>query len=154
MDTILTAVVTTLITATITGIATYVLYWPKVKTDLKRQYASRFNEKKWDVYSDVAAALSQLLTRPADDTTEPQIPRFTQLAGDLWLVGSDELFIAYNELLREVRALRDDEQRLVETVKKVPPIIIEMRKDLGNETTEITTRDLLTPFIADIDEHL
>jgi hypothetical protein len=69
------------------------------------------------------------------------------IVNDLWLVGSDSVISAFAEWSRQQRA----DMPAVEMFQMLTKILMQMRRDLGNNETDVNPRDMFTPFIMDID---
>jgi hypothetical protein len=158
MGDIATTILTSVVTSLVTALLAYVGYGRKMKADLQREYASRFNERKWEAYTGFADMLRQLFESTAKGKSDRVIPKITgrlyEFASELWIAGSDEVFDAFNRWLRECRAPGEREPGSTESLVSLAHVIVEMRKDLGYASTTITPKDLLTPFVTDIHKHL
>jgi hypothetical protein len=147
--TLVTGVVLAIATALATAYFTSRFYVHQATTDLRSEYQRRFNEKRWEVYMGFADTVRDLLMsakRGRVDKDQPKfIERLYDFIGGLWLIGSDDV-------VRSVLAWRriaQDEQKAgsTEALLSLVEIMVAMRKDLGDTTTEIQGRDILATFV-------
>ncbi len=113
-ETIIISIISSLATATLT----YLGYWRQVQADLKKEYASRFNEQKWKAYKDFMVMQSRMVNSMKPESAEIKVA--------LLLVASDDVIKAYNESLLMFGS-KDPEKRRMSGAR----LIAEMRKDLG-----------------------
>lgn len=157
MNDIWVTIITAFATALVTAAFTFLGYWRKAKADLEKEYASRFNERKWEVYTGFADILHHVFQSAKTGRTNRDLPKHTrkleEFTSQLWIVGSDEVVEAFNEWLRECRRA-EEEIDSTESLIKVSKVLIEMRKDLGYKSSRISPKDVLTTFVKDIEEHI
>jgi hypothetical protein len=132
-DTILASIITAFITALATATFTYLGYWRQVEVDLKKEFASRFNEQKWKAYQDFMIMQSRMANAMKPESAEVKIA--------LLLVASDEVIKAYNQYV----SLSFQEENREKRHKSVAKMIAEMRKDLGYDS-KVNPDDLWTMF--------
>ncbi len=70
-------------------------------------------------------------------------------AGDLMIVGSDEVIRAFNEFRYGMQDIEDAEDKS-KVLTDMMMVVIKMRKDLGYTSTNIDPKDLLRIFINDL----
>ncbi len=121
------------------------------------EYQKRFNERKWKAYMGFADTVRGVLEHMQAETLDEEMPSLTKrlfdFMGQLWIVGSDEVVdavVRWRKVGQEHEAGSADPAVLV----TLSDILIAMRRDLGNEETSLTARDLLSTFISDIDRAL
>jgi hypothetical protein len=129
-DIILISVITTLFTAALT----YVGYWRHVEAELKKEYASRFNNEKWIAYKNFMIMRSRMVNSMKAESAEVKVT--------LLLVASDEVINAYNDSVSAMMA-GDDEKKSVSDAR----LLAAMRKDLGYDT-RINPDELLKMFLS------
>ena len=156
--TIFTSLLISIAGAFATSYFAYRFYSPKLKAELQKEYKSRFNERKWEAYTEFANIIYQVLDNNNEEDFEEDLPTYTsqlhEFLSKLWIVGSDEVVNSVNEWLRYSRKHSYDEQKTGESLVRLINIVIEMRKDLGYKESQIRPKDLLTTFITDVDDHL
>jgi hypothetical protein len=69
----------------------------------------------------------------------------------LMLFGSDNVVNAYNDFFQYLYR-NDSEKKPIEMLKALGKIILEIRKDLGNDKTALKEYDMLRFMITDIDK--
>ena len=111
------------LTALITAAFTFLGYWRKAKAELQKEYESRFNEKKWEVYQDFVLYLANI----AQDDYSIDSVDLIKAINELILVGSDEVINAFNDFVSNSKM----ESKNKIKSKKMIAVINEMRKDLG-----------------------
>jgi hypothetical protein len=127
-----------IITAIVTSLISYSLYKPKLKAELHKEFESRLNERKWNVYTEFAESARELLfkgtnyQRAAEEFSHSQ----TKICGKLWIVASDEVIKAYQQIQSQT-AFGDQFDAIMET-------LTEMRKDLGYDSTKTNAKDLMS----------
>jgi len=125
---------------------------------LQKEFESRFNERKWEIFTQFANILYQVIEGTRSDKTGRQMPkiikRMNEFISQLWIVGSDEVVDAVAEWLRYSRQPEEEKDNTFESLAKLTSILIEMRKDLGYESSKIGPKELLATFIVDIDEYI
>jgi hypothetical protein len=131
-------------------------YANQTKADLKKEFESRFNEKKWSAYTGFAKLMGKVLknvrAKKLNDTTQAQVASEMQdFISELWLVGSDDVIDAVIAWQQFAREHANKEAPSSEVIFKMAAILIEMRKDLGYTSSQISPRDLVVTFIHDID---
>ena len=132
-----------------TAILSSKFYTRKVKADLQKEYESRFNEKKWVIYTGFADYIRKNIeiTKGIDKThpNTEMVKKYGEFVGGLWIVGSDEVIKAFLDW-KSLSA--NNTMYNQEYFEKLVEIMIEMRKDLGYKNSKITTKDLLATFMS------
>ena len=123
MNELLFTILVSFLTALLTATFTFIGYWRKAKAELQREYKSRFNEKKWEVYQDFALYLA----RVAQDNYVIDPDDLLKASNELILVGSDEVIDAFNNFVSNSRA--EGQNEIIS--RKMTAVLNEMRKDLG-----------------------
>jgi hypothetical protein len=148
-----------ILVAIITAYASSTFYVRNVKADLRKEYESRFNERKWETYTEFAGMVSRVLEDTKNKKTV-ETKRYTaelfRFTGSLWIVGSDkviEAFIDWKQHTSKVSAGEIEDKNFA-SLLKLAQIIIEMRRDLGYTSDRATAKDLLATFINDIEKYL
>lgn len=138
---LLSSILITILTAFATGIITSWVYWRNKKAELEQEYLKRFNEEKWEVYTEFTKLLYNLLL---DETVDfpgwGQLPAEVVIASQLILIGSDDVVRAFRDW-RETSMVYGKSQ--VETKQKLFLLIAIMRNDLGVKYSKLEVEDLL-----------
>ena len=131
-------IVIAFITALATGVFASMEVWRRKKADLEREFQKRFNEKKWEVYTEFAKLLQapSLSTFEMDHRQEAE----TAIASQIVLIGSDEVVRAFRDW-RESAAVHGKAQRV--TSEKLFVLVANMRRDLGIKYSNLEVDDLL-----------
>ena len=133
-------------------------YSHKAKADLQKELESRFNERKWEIYTKFSNTLRKIKDGVQGKNFDRKLPQYTRELSDftssLWLIGSDDVVIAFNDWQSSNREVANKENTAPDksTLIKLMNILIAMRKDLGNKSTKVSPKDLLATFVLDVDE--
>jgi hypothetical protein len=142
----LIAIITAVVTAAATTLLAYTLIWPRAKADLEREYLSRYNEKKWSIYIEFVDYVKHLVEAGMSrDRTwmsgRPVLPeKLSGISANLLLIGSDSIVGLFRNW-REVTAASG--QLSKESLESISEIVLEMRKDLGNTSSELGLDEIL-----------
>ena len=81
---------------------------------------------------------------------------FKKVEFKLFLIGSDQVVRAYNELKRFFYAGQADgsEESAKKLLRMIGTLLLEIRKSVGNERTELSFRDAVWWFVKDADKAL
>jgi hypothetical protein len=148
----------------LTAFITSLLYVRQAKADLKKEYESRFNEKKWEVYSGIIELfmLQFEYFLHKDDYYDGKLDsdgavQFKQLIdkysvlrkkveGGILLVGSKEVVESF--LCWELVTMNNS-PRTAKATESLIKLINNIRKDLGNEYSKLNHDDLNGIFYFD-----
>lgn len=141
IDGFLANIVIAIVTAFATGCLTSWGFWRKAKAELEQEYLKRFNDKKWEVYTEFTKLLHSLLTGKSTELTglEQQLAEIA-LASQLVLIGSDEVVRAFHDWRETSIAYGKSHSASKE---KIFYLVAKMRKDLGIKYSKLTVEDLL-----------
>ena len=131
------------LTAVATAGLTFLGFWRKAKADLEQEYLKRFNDKKWDVYTEFTKSLQEFLADKETDFSDPvrrSSSEETALASRLVLIGSDEVVKAFRSW-RETSMVYGKSQK--ESKEKLFILVATMRNDLGIKYSKLEVDDLL-----------
>ena len=134
-------------------------YSHRVRAELQKEFESRFNERKWEVYMQFAEIIRKLLenTKTNEDKAQKEFRRIIHdlygFTSNLWLVGSDEVVSAFLEWQKNSRAAANSREAIagLDPLYKLADILIAMRKDLGYSTSHLTAREILATIITDLE---
>lgn len=147
-----------IILALATAFFTSRFYAHQMRAELQKEFESRFNERKWEVYTGFADIVREVIRSGKSDRLQRDLPKLIdkllQFTSGLWIVGSDEVVEAFTEWQRYSRSVEGKETNPLEGLAKLTDILIEMRKDLGYKSSKIRSEDLLATFITDVDKYL
>jgi hypothetical protein len=142
MDPIIITIGTSIIAAIITSVLTQREMKRRSELDLQNQYATRYNEKKWSTYIQFITTVRQLISnREFNELIESDI---FVLAADIILIGSDDVvrsFRAWRGVYRVNGPLDHSSLELLFS------LIIYMRKDLGNQKTDLDLDEMLGALV-------
>ena len=141
LDNLTIGFLTSVLSAFATGAITFWGFWRKEKAELEKEYSSRFNSKKWEVYTEFTKLVHEIMgDGPASLTHITGRPTEGSLASQIVLIGSDKVVNAFR-VWRETNLAYG--QAHVITTEKLFELIAEMRRDLGNKYTRLSMDDLL-----------
>jgi len=138
---LLASIIVAILTAFVTGFITFWGFWRQAKADLDKEYQSRFNTKKWEVYTEFTKLLHGFLTNNSADlagTTQQQDE--IVLASQLVLIGSDEVVRAFRDWRESSMAYGKSHAVAKE---KLFNLVAKMRNDLGIKYSKLALEDLL-----------
>ncbi len=147
LSTVLVSILLSVVTALATAFFTSRFYVYRVKADLQKEYESRFNERKWEVYTKFVEFL-RLAVQPFSSESEEleNSRKADEFVSSLWLIGSDEVIKAFNEW-HKAASLNLEQRRPPDKLwTKMVRVLIEMRKDLGSTSSKIDPKDLYALF--------
>lgn len=124
-------------------------YAQRTKTDLQKEYDTKFNDRKWEAYTHFAQIVSDILLavkQGKSDELEKFVAQLYEFTRQLWIVGSKDVVEAFIEWRRYGQSEdRDSKEYLIQ----LGNIIIAMRKDLGYSTDNIKSAEILATIIDD-----
>jgi hypothetical protein len=154
---IVAALVTGVLVAFATAFFTSRFYVHRARADLEKEFQGRFNERRWDVYSQFAEILLDLIHSDRSQALDVQAAavgeRLRAFIGRVWLVGSDDV-------IRGIIAWRKSSQGQTVMVRgtsglvALANVLVAMRRDLGDTNTRMTGRDILSIIIEDIEKYV
>lgn len=133
---ILIAIFTILVPAIVTG-AGIVIAW---QTEKLRTMREQLSEKKYTAYSDAVRMFYSILkdskmNKPTNN--DAMLLKMIDIKRDIFMYGSDKVFKAFNSWL--LSTTRDDSLQFSAFLD----FVLEMRKDLCNNKSSLTKRDIL-----------
>lgn len=133
---ILIAIFTILVPAIVTG-AGIVIAW---QTEKLRTMREQLSEKKYTAYSDAVRMFYSILkdskmNKPTNN--DAMLLKMIDIKRDIFMYGSDKVFKAFNSWL--LSTTRDDSLQFSAFLN----FVLEMRKDLCNNKSSLTKRDIL-----------
>lgn len=140
----------TMITTIATAIFAYFGFWRKAKAELQKEYESRFNEKKWTVYSkfvemlatmdEIGSMVNSNLFRKIDDKakfrelTHESDQKHMEIFNSILLIGSEDVVKKY---LSWAKVGYNNPYYDEESVVLLVELINAMREDLGRKKSDI-----------------
>ena len=122
-------------------------YAQQARVDIRRELESQLNEQRRDLYFDFRKTMTDILTQATAGKPQYKLNKaMMDLATRLLLVGSDEVMAKFLQW-RETGQQTNPEGVLIGFAS----MFIEMRKDIGYSTTDLTERDVLKSFLTDLD---
>lgn len=124
-----------------------------------RSVEEKLREERRKVYSELLIPFIQIFTNPND----PEIVlehikslEYRKTSFDLTLLGSDEVVQAYGDLMQHIYQQSQnkdaDPKKANEIIKLWSKLLLEIRKSLGNQKTNLSEKDMLRHIITDIDK--
>ena len=148
MDNLLINILTAAVTSIFTAAFAYWGFWRQAKAELEKEYQKRFNEKKWNTYTEFTISLRKMLekaqARESESLSFSIDESLMNLATELLLVGSDDVVKAFRNwrTLSTINGPTD-----VSTLNTLFSLINEMRKDPGIKTSDLFIEDMLGSLI-------
>jgi hypothetical protein len=139
MDGILGEVIVMIISAIATSVCTSWLYWRKARSDLEREYLSRFNTQKWAVYTRFVQSLQSLLNIESAESAGAAYQEMV-FASQISLIGSDEVVKTFRRW-REVNRIYGKSHTLAR--ERLFDLVVRMRNDLGVKYSKLSAEDIL-----------
>ena len=131
------AILSILISA-IVAVAGIIIAW---QTEKLRTMREQLSEKKYNAYADAVKMFYSILkdakTNRATNNKE-MMDRMIDIKRDIFMYGSDKVFKAFNKWLLSTTNSNDKAQ-----FAAFLDFVLEMRKDLCNNKTELTKHDIL-----------
>jgi hypothetical protein len=141
LDNLTVTILTTVVTTLIAAVPAFWGVWRKAKADLENEFLSRFNTKKWEVYTEFLKIAPQTTVSELPDAQpSADLMAVNSLASQVVLAGSDKVVTAYR-VWRETARVYGQGNQL--TRIKLFNLVVEMRRDLGNKYTRLDMDDLL-----------
>jgi hypothetical protein len=129
-------------TALATSIITLLLYTPKLKADLQKELTSRFNEQKWQTYTQFAELLPHALDYARGDSPAPELRRLVgEIGAQIIIVGSLGVMRTFTEWVGCLERKQPAEETFSELTAK---LMSEMKKDLGYKPETGALNSLVT----------
>ena len=157
MDAFATIVVGVLL-AVATAFFTSRFYVHQAKADLKKELEQKFNERRWQGYTDFSNTVLEVIQATQDERLGRQSPkivrRMQEFIRRLWLIGSDKVVQAVLDWRRTSQETDEFGPTSADGLVALANILIAMRHDLGDTDTKLTARDILATFINDIDKYV
>jgi hypothetical protein len=130
-----------IVVAGVTAGFTFFGFWRQAKADLDKEYQSRFNTKKWEVYTEFTKLLQGILNEKSVDLADvTQQPAEIALASQLVLIGSDEVVRAFRDW-RETSIAYGKSHTVAK--EKLFNLVAKMRNDLGIKYSKLGIEELL-----------
>lgn len=137
--------------AAATAFFTAKAYVHQATADLKNEFHRRFNDRRWPSYLGFAATIRDVLKQAKVGTVDAALnDRIFEFMGELWIVGSDDVILAFLRWRASARAFAGGEATNREHLTALAGILVAMRRDLGETDTKIGADHLLATFIDDI----
>lgn len=130
-----------ILTVTIPAIVTIAGIIIKKQSDDLRVMREQLAGKKYSAYADAVKMFYSLLVDSKTGRTlknDTAFKRMAEMKRDIFMYGSDKVFLAYNKWLLAVNS-EDRKYQL----SMFLDFALEMRKDLCNNKTKLTKRDIL-----------
>ena len=141
LDNLTVTILTTVVTTLITAVPAFWGVWRRAKAELENEFLSRFNTKKWEVYTEFVKLAREIVGNASLDLNiSTEIISLDSLASQIVLAGSDRVVTAFRQWRETARAYGQGNEL---TKLKLFGLIAEMRRDLGNKYTRLDMDDLL-----------
>lgn len=154
METVAT-ILSGIVIAVFTAYFTSRFYVHRAHADLQKEFESRLNSRKWEAYREFAELLRDIASGVNQGTNSAKqqtkwIQRFYKFLPEVWLVASDPVTNAFVQW-RKTSLNAPDDDASAQSLLDLFGILIEMRRDLGYDTTALTPELLLSTFINDVE---
>ncbi len=141
--------------AIVTAFFSSSFYAKQTKAELQTEFESRYNTKKWEVYTEFGSLANDVFASVKAKSTAKSMPVFSNklltIAGDLWIVGSSAVIQSYiTWQVHNAQVAQGNRENLNnENLFLFAEIVIQMRRDLGYQSDQVTARDLLAVYIPE-----
>lgn len=138
-------IVTSAVTALIVGFFGFVFYVWRTKIALQDEYERRFNNKKWEEYTKFAYIIPKMMKTLGDTTLAAgeKIRRMTVHLSELAAFSTSFWLVASDGVVRKYLAWQATTRYSEAYFLSLGNIVIEMRKDLGYESTQVGSAELI-----------
>lgn len=143
----------TLFAVFLTGVAGILTYLLKNEVEKRREAERSVSEKRFKVYTDLVKAIFKYYDHATEGKDDPRHARdfvksLKDARTDLLLLGSDDVYVAFKELLKQ--SFRDSDEVEV-TFFRVYDLVIKIRRDIGYSKTKLTPLDPLEATVNDLE---
>ena len=136
------AILSILISA-IVAAAGFIIAW---QTEKLRTMREQLSEKKYNAYAEAVKMFYTVLKdvhKHKPTNNEVMKSKMIDMKRDILMYGSDKVFHAFNKWLFLSNKENNNENNNKEQLAAVLDFILEMRKDMCNNNTKLTKRDIL-----------
>ena len=150
-------IIVPIITALIGAFATYLV---QKNLQEKRDIERRLSEKRQETYMQLLDPYIKLFADIKGQGANQAIKDivsydYKKTAFELNLIGSDDVVLAYNELMQHTyKAEETGKKDSMEMIRLWGNLLLEIRKSLGNRKTKLNEKDMLSAMIKDIDKFI
>ena len=155
INTITTPALISIVTALGTSILTHREIKRRAEVELRNQFASRYNEKRWEAYTkftSLAREQIEAFRRQEANRMYTEVEEsIKRLASDLFLIGSDDvvkIFRAWRNY-SSVNGPTDPT-----SIQSLTELLIAMRSDLGYEETDLDLDSILGSLVPNYNRAL
>jgi hypothetical protein len=139
ISTILISLGVAVVTGPIAAFITSRGIWKKARADLENEFSSRFNTRKWEVYTEFTKFLRGHINQDRNNRDNYPAEELASLASQVLLAGSDKVVKAFRSWLESIKVYGPGDDI---TRDKLFMLVLEMRRDLGNKKTRLESNDL------------
>lgn len=129
------SLVISVIAALGTAFITSIVYWRQAKIDLRKEYESRFNTKRWETYLGMNEIIQGIYYREQsiEDGSISLENKISLLRTQILLIASKNVVDAFGAWQYQRAHFKDYHSN---TFEKLHALVIEMRKDLGIQDSQ------------------
>lgn len=127
----------------IVAAAGFIIAW---QTEKLRTMRKQLSEKKYNAYAEAVKMFYTVLKdvhKHKPTNNEVMKSKMIDMKRDILMYGSDKVFHAFNKWLLLSNKENNNENNNKEQLAAVLDFILEMRKDMCNNNTKLTKRDIL-----------
>jgi hypothetical protein len=130
----------------------------------KKEIERRLSEKRQETYRDILDPFIRMLTNLKAEELSKEVEKlksyeYKKITFELNLVGSDEVVLAYNNLMQYIYRIQRlhksegyEEKDPTELLRLWGNLMLEIRKSLGHKNTKLDEWDMFRGTIKDIDK--
>ena len=135
------------------GLAGWVV---RSRTEEHRAMREKLREEQRGIYKKILEPYIEILANPQNTHFVNDIKStYRKTAFELILVGSDNVVLAYNKIMRYAyKAEESGEKSPMDMMELWGSLLLEIRKSLGHKSTKLKPVDMLRGMITDIDKYL
>jgi len=124
-----------------------------------RSIEEKLREERRKVYAELLLPFIEIFTNPSDPLKAIErvsTLEYRQTSFDVTLVGSDDVVKAYGNLMQYLYKQNQNEGDKLQITSNImslwATLLLEIRKNLGNESTKLKEKDMLMHLFKDIEK--
>lgn len=135
------------------GVVVFLSWRNARKTEQLKILQERLNEKKHEAYAKAVALFYNVLKDSRNNRkvdSQKQADEMTDIKRDIFMYGSDDVFLAFNKWL--IRSVEQNKDSQTVQFQAFLNFVLEIRKDLCGGDTSITAEDILINLTQNEDD--
>lgn len=124
----------------------------QIKSAKKLEIDFKVHEQRKEQYNDLTSLIKKIFAasknNPSDITNAFNPDEWFDVNFGMSMYASEKVFKAYRRMMK----IQEEEEKIM-IVKRLGDLILLMRKEVGLEDSHLTSREVLSTVINDIDSH-